>query len=115
VEVGDGEGRVPRAVHAAVHVGRRERGAPGGILRVVMLVSVLAAAEQSCGWVAKRAAEVGGGGVKRWSHTGRGQPCDQAGVVLEHLLEVRNAPVLGRRIPEEPTFDVVVRPTTRHV
>ena len=114
VKVGDGEGRVPRRVNTAVDVRRCELGARGRILRVVVLIGVLAAGEQTRGGVAKRAAEVGGGGVKRGCHSGRGQRGDEAGVVLEHLLEVRHTPVLGRRVPEEPTFDVVVHSTAGH-
>ena len=40
---------------------------------------------------------------------------DQAGVVFEHLLEVRHAPVLGRRVAEEPALDVVVRAASGHL
>ena len=79
-----------------------------------MLIGVLAAGEQTRGGVAKRGAEVGGGGVEHCCHSGRRQSGDEASVVLEHLLEVRDTPVLGRRVPEEPTFDVVVRRTAGH-
>ena len=40
---------------------------------------------------------------------------DQAGVVLEHLLEVRDAPVLRRRVAEETAFDVVVGAASVHL
>ncbi len=36
-------------------------------------------------------------------------------MVLQHLLEMRDAPVLRRRIAEEPAFDVVVRASSGHM
>ena len=40
---------------------------------------------------------------------------DQRRVVLEHLLEMRDAPILRRRVTEEAPFDVVVRATAGHL
>src|SRR5439155_25037777 len=40
---------------------------------------------------------------------------DQSGVVFQHLLEVRQAPVLSGRVAEEAAIDVVARPATRHL
>src|SRR5438270_534660 len=39
---------------------------------------------------------------------------DQSRVVFEHLLEMRDAPVLRRRVAEETTRDLVVRPAACH-
>ena len=35
-------------------------------------------------------------------------------MVLEHLFEVRDAPVLGRRVAEETAFDLVIRAAASH-
>jgi len=115
VEVGDREGGVPRRVDAPVDVRRRRLRPLLAIHGVVVLVRVLAAGVQPGLRVAKDSVEVTGGGVEHRIHSGQGKRAHEAGVVLHHLLEMRDAPILGRRVAEEAALDVVVRAASRHL
>src|SRR6266852_5528598 len=114
IEVRDRKGRVPRRVNAAVHVRSARLRTTARIERVVVLVGVLAAGVQAGCGIAKDPVEVTSGQIERVAQPGEGEPIHQAGVVLEHLLEMRNAPVLRGRVAEEPALDVVVGAACGH-
>ncbi len=114
VEVRDRQRRVPRRVDPPVDVGCGFARACIGIQRVVVLVRILAARVQTSVRIAEDAVEVSGCLVQLIAQSRKGQPVDEACVVLEHLLEMRNAPVLRRGVSKEPALNVVVGSTAGH-
>src|SRR6267143_2492425 len=113
-EIGDRKGRVPRRVNAPVDKWRRCLRALGGIHGVVVLVRVLAPGVETGLRVVQDAVEVPGGGVECRVHPRECKPTHETSVDLEHLLEMRDAPVLCRGVAEEAAFDVVVGATSSH-
>src|SRR5712691_6390424 len=114
VEVSDRQRRVPGRVDAAVHVRGVGLSPPAGVERVVVLVGVLAAGIETRHRIAQDPVEVAGGGIKRVVQPAERQGVDESGVVLEHLFEMRHAPVLRGRVAEETTLDVVVGAARGH-
>ncbi len=114
IEVRDRQRRVPRGVDPPVDVGCGFARACSGIQRVVVLVRILAARVQTSGRIAQDAVEVAGRLIQLIAQACERQPRDEAGVVLEHLLEMRHAPVLRGGVAEEPALDMVVGSTAGH-
>ena len=115
LQVGDGEHRVPVRVDTAVDEGGLLSPPSLGIQRVVILVGILAAAVEATRRVAENRLQVGGGRVKDLALFSQGQGRQEAGVILQHLLEMGDAPVLCRRVAEEAALDVVVGASARHL
>src|SRR6266852_6663306 len=114
IEVRDRQRRVPRGVDPPVDVGCGFARACSGIQRVVVLVRILAARVQTGGRIAEDAVEVSGCLIQLSAQSSKGQRVDEACVVLEHLLEMRDAPVLRCRVAEEAALDMVVGSTAGH-
>jgi hypothetical protein len=79
------------------------------------IAGVLAPGEQAGVGIAQDPVEIGRRRVEDRGHARRGETGDQAGVVLQHLLVVRNAPVLRRGVAEETAGYMVVRAAARHL
>src|SRR5256885_5408946 len=101
VEVSDRQRSVPRRINAPVHIGRLTLLALLGVHHVLVLVAVLAARLKPALGVAQHLVEVSSGPVQRLVHAGEGKGLDQSRVVFEHLLVMRNAPVLRCRVAKE--------------
>ena len=114
-EEGDRQGGVPRRVDAAIDVGCGGLRTFLGIHRVVVLVRVLAPRVQARLRITQHPVEVADRLLELVLHARQGKGLDQAGVVLEHLLEVRHAPVLRRGVAEEAALDVVVGAAAGHL
>ena len=80
-----------------------------------MLVGILAAGVEARFLIAKDRVEVLRGRVEHAVQASERQRPDQARVVLEHLLEMRDAPVLRRGIAKETAFDPVVSAASGHL
>ena len=118
---GRGE-RVPPGVGGPIDEGRVVLGAPlGGIQRVVVLVGVLRTGPERlvrlpqghvhpADDVAHHAVVPGG----RERAMGFGIDRKKLGVVLEHLLVMRDLPLPRRRVAEEAALDVVVHTAAGH-
>src|SRR6266851_2773714 len=114
VEVRDRQRRVPRGVDPPVDVGCGCTRACSGIQRVVVLVRILAARVETSDRIAEDAVEVSGRLIQLIAQSREGQCVDEACVVLEHLLEMRDAPILRCGVSEEPALDMVVGSTAGH-
>src|SRR5712691_3246886 len=114
VQVRDRQRRVPRGVDPPVDVGCGFTRACSGIQRVVVLVRILAARVQTGGRITEDAVEVSGRLIQLLAQSRDRQRPNETRVVLEHLLEVRHAPVLRGGVPEEAGLDVVVRSAAGH-
>ena len=113
--------RVPRRVQRAVHEGRVVLRALRGLERVVMLVGVLRARPEPGLALIERRVHPPDDVTHDLVVAGIGENAvrvrvdrEQLGVVLEHLLEVRDLPLARRRIAEESALDVVVHPAASH-